>query len=324
MPNINIAWWNLENLFNHETATRDDELKSKLKSELKGWTASIRDRKISQLASIIELMFNGDGPAVLGICEIENEDVVKKLADAINISGRDYQVASHESDDARGIDTSFIYDKNKLTVVSTDHQVVIKRSATRDLFWVRFSVVNAAGTEFVAVANHWPARSAGQYASEPFRILAGETHAYIISGLLDEDQDGDKNLPIISMGDYNDEPFNRSLQEYTLGTRDPGRVRYSRSGHMLNLMWPLMQGHDPGTYIFGSDWNMLDQFLVSYGMLRTASKVRVNRESVNIFKPEILKASGGKLRKFSRPSAKKGADLDGYSDHFPITVELIV
>ena len=322
MPNINIAWWNLENLFDHETASRDDELKSKLKSELKGWTADVRNKKISQLAQIIELMFNGDGPALLGACEVENEAVMQRLAEAINISGRNYEVVSHASDDARGIDTSFIIDTNALTVVSTDHQVVIKRSATRDLFWTRLRD-NATGAEFVAVANHWPSRSAGQYASEPFRMLAGETHSYIISRLLDEDQGGEKNLPIISMGDYNDEPFNRSMQEYALGTRDPGRVRYSRSGHLLNLMWPLMQGHDPGTYLFGSNWNMLDQFLVSYGMLRGASPVRANLDSVEIFKPDNLKASSGRARKFSRPSAKKGADLDGYSDHFPITVELM-
>ena len=321
MAKINIAWWNLENLFDHETAPRDPELKSKLKSELKGWTANIRDTKISQLASIVTLMFGGAGPSLLGVCEVENETVVQRLANAINIPGRNYAVVAHASPDARGIDTSFIIDTNELTVISADHQVVIKRSATRDLFWVRLRI-NATNAEFVAVANHWPSRSAGQYASEPFRILVGETHAYIISRMLDENQGGEKNLPIISMGDFNDEPFNRSLQEYTLGTRDPGRVRYSRSGHMLNLMWPLMKGEDPGSYLFGSDWNMLDQFIVSYGMLRTASKVRVNRDSVEIFKPNTMKASGGKPRKFSRPSVKNGPDLNGYSDHFPITLEL--
>ncbi|MCP4128663.1 MAG: endonuclease/exonuclease/phosphatase [Gammaproteobacteria bacterium] len=322
MQNIDIAWWNLENLFDHETAARDDELKSKLRSELKGWTAGIRNRKISQLASIINLMFDGSGPALLGVCEVESEAVVERLANAIDIPGRNYSVVSHASNDARGIDTSFIVDTNELTVISTDHQVVIKRSATRDLFWVRLRV-NATGAEFIAIANHWPSRSAGQYTSEPFRILAGETHAYIVSRLLDADHGGDKNLPIISMGDYNDEPFNRSMQEYTLGTRDPGRVRFSKSGHMLNLMWPLLQGHDPGTYLFGSNWNMLDQFLVSYGMLRSASQVRVRLDSVAIFKPDILKGSSGRPRKFSRPSTKKGADQDGYSDHFPITVELM-
>jgi len=151
-------------------------------------------------------------------------------------------------------------------------------------------------------------------------MLTGETHAYVLSGALD----GEKNLRVISMGDFNDEPYNRSMREYLLGTRDPGRVRYSRSGHMLNLMWPLMKGHDPGTYLYKSDWNMLDQFLESYGMLHTASNVRVKQNTVEIFKPDILKAAGGKARKFSRPSARGGVDLDGFSDHFPITVKLNV
>jgi len=323
MARLNIAWWNLENLFDHENAPRPDELKSQLKSELKGWTADIRDRKISQLASIIRMMFNNEGPALLGVCEVENEFVVKRLANAISIPGRDYDIASHESPDARGIDTSFIYDKNELTVLSTDHQVVIKRTATRDLFWVRLKV-NSSNAEFVAIANHWPSRSSGQYASEPFRMLTGETHAYVLLKIIDEAHGGEKNLPVLSMGDYNDEPFNRSMQEYLLGTRDPGRVRYSRTGHMLNLMWPLMKGNDPGTYLYGSDWNMLDQFLASYGMLRTASEVRVDQDSVELFKPALLKGASGRARKFSRPSAKGGVDLDGYSDHFPITLELDV
>jgi predicted extracellular nuclease len=322
MPDINVAWWNVENLFDHENAQRPLELKSALKSELKGWTAAVRNKKIDQLSKIIRLMFDGEGPALLGLCEVENESVVQQLADAIKISGRNYSVVSHESHDARGIDTSFIIDKNELKTISTDHQVVIKRTATRDIFWVRLQI-KATGAEFVAIANHWPARSAGQYTSEPFRILAGETHAYIISRFIDKDKGGEKNLPIISMGDYNDEPFNRSIQEYALGTRDPGRVRYSRSGHMLNLMWPLMQGHDPGSYIYGSEWNMIDQFMVSYGMLRGPSKARVDTQSVHIFKPDIMVASSGKPRRFSRPSTKKGADKDGYSDHFPITVKLI-
>jgi len=323
MENINIAWWNLENLFDAENASRDPQLKSKLKSELKGWSAQVRDRKIAQLVRVIELMFDGQGPALLGVCEVENEAVLKRLAQSIDIPGRAYEVISHESHDARGIDTSFIVDKNVLHVVSKDHQVVIKRSATRDLFWARLKV-KATGAEFVAVANHWPSRSGGQYASEPFRMLAGETHAYIVSNMLDEKQGGEKNLPIISMGDFNDEPFNRSMQEYLLGTRDPGQVRFSRSGHMLNLMWPLMQGHDPGTYLYSSSWNMLDQFLVSYGMVRNDSDVRVDSASVAIFKPDIMRGKSGRARKFSRPSEKRGADQDGYSDHYPITVTLMV
>lgn len=323
MPSLNVAFWNLENLFDHENAARHPDLKARLSNELAGWTAAIRDRKISQLASIIEMMFGGAGPSLLGVCEVENEDVVQRLANEINLPGRNYQAVGHASPDARGIDTSFIIDTNELSAVSTEHQSVVKRSATRDIFWARLRV-QSTNAEFVAIANHWPSRSAGQYSSEPFRMLTGETHAFITSRMLDEDNGGDKDLPIISMGDFNDEPFNRSMQEYLLGTRDPGRVRFSRSGHMLNLMWPIMFGDDPGTYLYGSSWNMLDQFLVSQGMVRGPSPVRVDRTSVEIFRPNVMTGSSGRPVRFSRPSAKSGENQNGYSDHFPIQAVLQV
>ncbi len=81
-------------------------------------------------------------------------------------------------------------------------------------------------------------------------------------------------MPILLMGDFNDEPFNRSIQEYMLGSRDPGRVKGSPLVRLLNLMWPLMQGDDPGTYLYSSNWNMLDQFLVSKAFIKNTSKVR--------------------------------------------------
>ena len=139
-------------------------------------------------------MFGGTGPALLGVCEVENEAVVARLAEAIGLPDRAYAVAAHASADARGIDTSFIFDSTQLQVLETGHQVVIKRSATRDIFWLRLQVL-ATGAEYIAIANHWPSRSAGQYDSEPFRILAAETHAYLVSQLLAQRHSSDGPLP---------------------------------------------------------------------------------------------------------------------------------
>lgn len=319
MPNLNVAWWNLENLFDHENAQRPTAMKSKLGRELKGWTSAVRDKKIAQLASVIELMFDGKGPDLLGVCEAENEFVLQKLADTISISGRSYTVVSHDSPDARGIDVSFLVDENVLTATGTDHKVIVKRSPTRDIFWAEFSIKN--GPSFTAIGNHWPARSAGQYKSEPFRMLTGETLAYVISEMLYGDA-GDKHKPIIVMGDFNDEPFNRSMQEYLLGTRDPGRVRYSKSGHLLNLMWPLMQGHDPGTYLYQSEWNMLDHILVSYGMLKGDSPIKADKESISIFRPSIMKGTSGRPTKFGRPAKANSFNENGFSDHYALTLSL--
>jgi len=316
MGTLKVAWWNLENCFDHEPAPRDPALKAVLRNELKGWTAAIRDRKLAQLGSIVGMMFDGQGPDLLGVCEVESEAVLARLAQNIPLPQRDYQVVAHASPDARGIDISFLVDRKVLTAANPGHQVVVKRTATRDLFWVELTV-KPAGPGFVAIANHWPSRSGGQYASEPFRMLTGETLSYVISHLPEDDT----HKRIIAMGDFNDEPFCRSMQEYLLGSRDPGRVRYSRSGHLLNLMWPLLDGHDPGTFLFGSDWNMLDQFLVSRDMMFKTSALHVDQATVGIFRPAVMVGPSGRPRAFGRP-AKGNLDQDGYSDHFPITVQL--
>jgi predicted extracellular nuclease len=314
----NIAFWNVENLFDRENdPNRPPELQSKLAGELQGWTTDIRDQKIKNLANIINQMFNRQGPDLLGVCEVENEEIVQRLASQINIPGRNYGVVAHSSADARGIDVSFIFDQNTLQAANPSHHVVIKRTATRDLFWCTFTVP-ATNRYFAVIANHWPSRSAGQYDSEPFRMLSGETLSFVLSELLANDP----NLPILAMGDFNDEPFNRSMQDYLLGTRDPGRVKSSSLVRLLNLMWPLMQGDDSGTFLFSSTWNMLDQFLVSKEFIKIASKVKVVDGSIAIFKPQEMKGPAGAAKKYGRPSKPASFNQTGFSDHYPIVMRI--
>lgn len=317
MADIRIAWWNLENLFDHENATRGLELATALGSELKGWTVAIRNRKLDQLATIINGMFNGEGPDLLGVCEVEDETVLGLLNRRLTVPGRNYEVVAHNSPDARGIDVSFIVDRNLLEPTDAGHQVVIKRRATRDIFWIELTEI-VTGNVFVAVGNHWPSRTAGRYESEPYRMLTGETVSYTLSRLFDAFAVGNR-LPIIVMGDFNDEPFDRSMQEYLLGSRDSRRVSGATTPRVLNLMWPLMHVQNPGTYRFGSDWNMLDQFLVTRGMIPSSSPVRVLADSVQILRPTQMLGSGGKPLRYGRPS-NGSLDQDGFSDHFPIAV----
>ena len=109
-----IAFWNVENLFDISTSPdRPDYLKTKLKGELKGWTAAVLKKKISQLVKIITQMNGGDGPDILGICEIENENVVAKLLDAMPAGWRNYAIAHADTQDGRGIDVAVIYDADK-------------------------------------------------------------------------------------------------------------------------------------------------------------------------------------------------------------------
>jgi predicted extracellular nuclease len=314
---MRIAFWNLENLFDLEDAPdRPPELAAVLRGELVGWTSAVLARKLDNLAAVIELMFDGIGPDLLGVCEAENERVLEQLVDRIGLEDRTYRVASHPSPDARGIDVSFLYDDRTLELVNKDHQVVIKRTATRDIFWVRMRE-RASGKELVAIGNHWPSRSGGQYESEPARMVTAETLAHVIR---EETREG-PDLPFVVMGDLNDEPFNRSVMERLQAVRDPGRVRGSKSGHLLNLMWPLMMEEDPGSYLYGSDWNMLDQFMVSKHIVREED-YRVAGPVV-ILKPDRMTtgSTNRRPRRYGRP-ANGSLDPDGASDHFPIEVVL--
>jgi len=59
----------------------------------------------------------GAGPDLMGVCEVENEFVVDRLADVINIvlPARAYRVVHADTVDERGIDVAFLFDPSLFT-----------------------------------------------------------------------------------------------------------------------------------------------------------------------------------------------------------------
>jgi predicted extracellular nuclease len=201
MHDYYVAFWNLENLFDiNNSPHRSDKLQRTLKGELNKWTTAVLNRKIRQLASIIRQMNQGRGPDILGVCEVENDHVLQLLLNALNIPDRNYDVEHHDMSDKRGIDVAFIYDRNSFTAEAQFSHYIIKRSATRDLFQVNFR--SAGNNLLVLIGNHWPSRSAGQYSSEPYRIIAGETLAYFHQRI--RETQGSNDVAVLAMGDFND------------------------------------------------------------------------------------------------------------------------
>ncbi len=310
MPDYYVAFWNLENLFDIATSPRrSDKLKRVLKDQVKNWSASILNRKIKQLASVIIQMNHGAGPDILGVCEIENDYVMQKLVDALGSLSRNYAIAHHDMSDNRGIDVGFIYDADLFTPENQWSHFIVKRYATRDLFQVNFRT--AAGRLLVLIGNHWPSRSGGQYGSEPYRIIAGETLAYWHQRIVEL---RGKDTAIVAMGDFNDEPFSRSLMEYALAMQARSQVTRARIPKFLNLMWDKM-GEGRYTYYFSGRLNFLDQFLVSKGLVTGNSGMRVLPSTVEVVEfPGMTDAKGAPL-KFGKGTSPSTA---GYSDHLPI------
>ena len=322
MATFYVAFWNLENLFDVEqSSARPSWLASKLKKELEGWDEGALSRKVLQLSTAIQAMNNGHGPDILGVCEVENQTVLERLVDSLRPLGRNYGIAHEDSQDGRGIDVAFIFDQAMFEKREQFSHCILKRTATRDLFQVTFRL--PSDKELVVIGNHWPSRRGGQYDSEPYRILAGETLAYFHERIREIKGD---NTPILVMGDFNDEPFDRSLVQYALSTRQAQRVLRARSPRLLNLMWPLL-GRQLGTFYFSNTPNVLDQFLVSNGLADPNAPITVVQESVNICTQHDESAAATTYRSptaFGRPSKRpQGINADGFSDHFPISLRLV-
>lgn len=320
METHNICWWNVENLFEIENSEKRPEwLKRKLKRELKGWDSIVLDKKLEQLSSVIQKFNNSRGPDIIGLCEVESEFVVQQLIDKIKLNNRNYTLVHKEMRDLRGIDIAFIYDRNKYSLSGNIYTYeVLKRSSTRDIF--QFEVKTNRGNSLILIGNHWPARSAGQYESEPYRMMAGETLSYWLKRI--QEVRG-SDTPVIVMGDFNDTPYNRSLQEYALSTHAKNKVLRGRKPYLYNLMWELL-GSRKGSYYFNSEPQMLDQMLVTKGLLKQNSVFKLQKDKTKIeIYDKMYKGRDKVPSRFSRPSKKSKFNPNGYSDHYPISISII-
>jgi len=296
-------------------------------------------------------MMHGKGPDLLGVCEIENKEIAEKLIGELDRN--DYKLAHIESPDIRGIDVSLIYSEKifKMADVPKGEQNPVAhrihfRYPTRDIFQVKLNVLEN-DAELNILVNHWPSRSQGQYETEPYRIAVAEHCASIVGDILKFSRDEFKELPntketlaklntrwngnILIMGDFNDEPFNRSVLDNLLASRDLDRLvveidspkdsniptlkeYLTRRVYLFNCMWGLVGQSDVGTLYFNKStntMNLLDQFIVSRGLFYGNQKLKMDLGSVEIFKPSVM-------TKKRRPISFDKKTKKGYSDHFPV------
>jgi endonuclease/exonuclease/phosphatase family metal-dependent hydrolase len=336
-----IAFWNLENLFAPEGyPAREPWIAKAMQKDLKGWSETLFKRKIAQLGSIVVRMKDGAGPDILGVCEVENRFVLQALADQLNqaLPARNYQLVHVDSArDQRGIDTAFLFDANQFTAKMDElfSHWVMRQTGTRDITQITF--VAHSGKQLVMLANHWPSRSSstgdGAEYSAGFRATAGETLGYWHGRIREEKGD---NVAVIALGDFNDEPFDKSICIHAQGLRDKGDVTRTKSARFYNLSWEYLtvttQDHKGnqrllnGTLYFGSDASLFDQILISSGLLTGKSGWRTVDGSARIeaHAPMVSHRVGEGPIRFGLPAGDVAGNVnvDGYSDHFPVSVRI--
>lgn len=311
-----VGFWNLENLFD----TTDDPLKEDeefLPGGEREWTEERYDRKLYNIARVIRSMNNGDGPDILGVCEIENKGVLDSLI-ARYLSDKNYMIAHLESPDGRGIDNGLIYKSDFLQILEVFGDTVDLPSPqkTRLIFGAKF-LFNKSDTLYFFV-NHWPSRRGGQMESEQNRIESAKTLRARLNLIL-------KNNPssnIIITGDFNDEPNDVSVLNYLKA--EPfmcdsildESFSPDNETDLFNLSYVLWN-EGVGSYKYQDDWNMIDQIIVSRNLI-IGNQLTYECESYEVYKPAFMVTKTGKFKGTPFPTFGGRRYLGGYSDHFPI------
>ena len=311
-----VAFYNLENLFD----TINNNGKYDLEFSPQGrnaWNGAKFRKKIHNMAYAISRMktkTTPQGPAIIGVSEVENRTVLEDLVNDPQIKDLNYKIVHHDSPDARGIDVSLLYNPKFFRVLRvTNHRLKIDslpRFRTRD----QMCVLGLLGGERVAViVNHWPSRRGGTEQSSYLREAAASLTRSIADSLLQIDP----NMGIIVMGDLNDSPTNKSLTDVLRAKKEQKDVE---AGEFFNPFWQLLD-KGIGSYIYRGRWDLFDQIVVNYNLVNNPAS-GLHYTGAIVRNDEFLKQQEGKYKGYPFRTFSEGAFIGGYSDHFPTEIFL--
>lgn len=293
---ITMGFYNVENLFDTlDTPDKVDE--EYLPTSAREWNSERYWTKIDHINKVIKAL---NTPIILGMCEVENKAVVQDIVNRGELK-ENYSVLHYESLDARGIDNALIYDQSILTLVDSGilrFDMPEGNTPSRDILWGKFT--HEKDTLF-AMINHWPSRRGGQVESEPKRLIAAISAKKFIDSLLSVN----KKTEIIFMGDLNDHPDNMAPEMIS---------------SVLTPMINSESGQFGGSHSYRGEWGVLDHIMVSKGFLKKGG-IRAVKKSGKIVSEEFMidEYKGNKVP-FRTYGGKKF--LNGYSDHFPVMIEV--
>ncbi len=315
-----IMFYNLENLFDTipDPDTNDTEF---IPGGVKKWNTHKYNVKMGNLERVFYdiARVNKDFPAVIGVSEIENRSVLEDLVTVSKLAPARYRIVHFDSPDRRGVDVGFLYRADRFKLEgSHPHPVTIEELPdwrTRDILGMWGTM---DGEPFYFMVAHWPSRIGGQQASEPRRVLAAE----VMRGVIDSVLKVNPATKIVVMGDFNDDPDDKSVAVTLGGKQKPKDLN---TGDMFNPYYEMFRkGH--GTLAYQDGWNLFDNIVVSENLLNgeRASwqiiKTAGNSFYGNIFKADYLFQKEGQFKNYPLRTYVGNNFQGGYSDHMPVYI----
>jgi len=315
-----IAFYNVENLFDTiNDPNKFDEASPIM--EMKFNRQEVYKKKVKNMARVISEIgadVSNNSPAIIGLAEVENREVVEDLANDDALYKEDYGIVHFDSPDARGIDVALMYKKALFSPIDvSNHELKIYDDITRKRVYTRDQLLVSGkldGELIHIIVSHWPSRSGGEARSRPKRLAAARLNKRIIDSL----QAIDPYAKIFSMGDLNDDPTNQSLKDILKAEKDKEDVQ-------LKGIYNPMEGFfrkGLGSNAYRDAWSLFDQILITKPLLETDySSFRFYK--AGIFNKLYLTNKEGRYKGYPWRSFADGGFTDGFSDHFPVYVHII-
>jgi predicted extracellular nuclease len=308
-----ISFYNLENFYDtiDNPIVNDEEF---LPKGPRNYSSSIYMDKVNKLATVISqigIEINPDGPAVLGVAEIENDTVLNDLIHNKLIEKRNYKIVHYDSKDIRGVDVGLLYNPKYFKVEASDKLFVQLPGGskdayfTRDILWVKGKL---DGETIHIYVNHWPSRSGGEERSAPAR----EAAAQVCKNHIDSIAKTEPNAKIVIMGDLNDDPVNASVATIL---NAKGKQKDVRMGGLFNP-WTELYRKGVGTLAYQDAWGLFDQIIISYPFLDKEQNGLFFYQQ-HIFRREYMVENKGRYKGYPMRTWDGNTYRGGYSDHFP-------
>jgi len=280
------------------------------------WNSKKFYKKINQLAKVIIHAGGNSLPALIGVCEIENEKVLQELIYHSPLEHSNYKYLHYNSEDRRGIDVGLLYQPDLfLPLYSESISVLFPNDSikrTRDILYAK-GIFMQIDTLHVFV-NHWPSRYSGYMQTSGYRNIVAKKLKFKIDSIFDKN---DKSL-IVVMGDLNDGPEDESLQD----------VLHALLSYDVNVfdssLYNLTAISNPkgGTLKHQGKWQIFDHIIVNGVMLNHESNLFVSGKA-EIFKPEYLLEEDSKFLGMKPFRTYIGFNYNsGFSDHLPVLIRI--
>lgn len=337
-----VAFYNLENLFDtvHDYGKRDYEF---LPNGTMNWGKMKYEAKLHNMAKVLSLLCTDklrQGPAVIGVSEVENRRVLEDLTAQPALRDRGLEIVHYDGPDRRGVDCAFLYNPRMFKLESSmlvpyyylykdrpdeellgfttdaDGRVTARTELLGDTTYITrgFLVMSGrlAGEKMHFIVNHWPSRAAGSEARE----RAGHQVRLLKDALLRQDP----GAKVVIMGDMNDDPDNKSMTTALGCKRRTQDVK--TDGDLYNPWYDMLYKTGQGTLRYNGKWNLFDQIVFTGNLLgNDRSTLKFYRNE--IFMRDWLFQQEGRYKGNPLRTHAGGAWLNGYSDHLPTMIYLV-